>query len=234
MHKKIKQVVPDIRTIPILNIVRNQDFQIRNRTDPKTVQRYADAMKAGAVFPPVTLAAFDGMKVLVDGWHRVAAVEALGLREIEAKIVPSTRKEAIWLAGQANLTHGLQLKQSEYRHVFRAFVKADKHRRENGSLLSYRDIAKEIGKPHTTIRYWTMKDFPKLFREMSGQEGHEQAGGLHEEEREKPTHADELLAALAEEFQGSVDPEYRGRIIGQLENMVERMKDSGDWNPSQF
>ena len=61
---------------PIHNILRDDSLQVRQRVDPRTVHKYAEAMRTDAEFPPVTLAHIDGSLFLVDGWHRVAATLA--------------------------------------------------------------------------------------------------------------------------------------------------------------
>jgi len=61
-------------------------LQLRECLSEDVVSEYAEAMRNGAVFPPVT-AFFDGKKTyLADGFHRVEAAQRAGFREIDADV----------------------------------------------------------------------------------------------------------------------------------------------------
>lgn len=68
-------------------------------------------------------------------------------------------------------SHGVPFKASEYRNVLEAFIKAGKHRHPNRELMSYRELGAVVGKGHTTVRTWIMKDFPRLARQLGGRDG---------------------------------------------------------------
>ncbi len=155
-------------TVVIAQLCRSPDFQVRKKLCPQTVQRYAAAIKAGQELPPLQVAVVDGVPCLVDGYHRAAALEQLGCPTAEATITETTREEAQWRAAKANLTHGLPLKNSEIRNVFRVYIRSGRHKKGSGRLKSYREISLELGRPHTTLRLWMEKDFPKLFFQYSG------------------------------------------------------------------
>jgi hypothetical protein len=120
--------------------------------------------------PPIKVALIEDARVVVDGWHRLAALEKIGRYEVEGEIVKATAREALWLAAQANLEHGLPLKSPEIRAAFRAYIRAQQHRGPRGNLKSYRQIAQELGgvRRYTTIRNWMKKDFRKIFDAMGG------------------------------------------------------------------
>jgi transposase len=120
-------------------------------------------MQAGAEFPPVTLAHIEGSLYLVDGWHRVAAATTNNQCLIWADVSEMTFNEARWYAAKANTEHGLQLKSKELREVFRAFIETDRYL-QGEKLMPYREIAKRIGKPFSTIRNWMEADYPRLFK----------------------------------------------------------------------
>lgn len=54
-----------------------------------------------------------GVPLVVDGWHRVAALRHIGRGRVEAEVVEASRDEALVLAMMANLRHGLPLKPRE-------------------------------------------------------------------------------------------------------------------------
>lgn len=116
-----------------------------------------------------------GALFLVDGWHRLEA-GALDIDEdldgpmALALVADLTESEIRWEAARANMGHGVPLKGREYREVFRAFIKAGKHRDSARQFLSYREMAPIVGKAHTTLRNWMQKDFPSVFAAMGGDE----------------------------------------------------------------
>ena len=149
------------------------DLQVRSATDPAVVKRYQQAMASGEVFPLLVAAELEAILILVDGFHRIAAMKALGIDATEVKVHRvASLEEARWLAGKANLRHGKQLKPRERREVFRAYVHAGQHRfrgRKGGRLKSYREMSADLGGvPHSSLRNWTRRDFPSVFRAMSG------------------------------------------------------------------
>jgi len=113
--------------VRIHDILRDDSLQVRQRVDPRTVHKYAEAMRADAEFPPVTLALIDGSLYLVDGWHRVAAALANNQNLVWADVSEMTFDEARWYAAKANTEHGLPLKSKEVREVFRAFIDTRQH-----------------------------------------------------------------------------------------------------------
>lgn len=158
------------RLLPFNALAKHLETQVRGTTHPATVNRYAKAMKNGEVFPPMTVAEVHGVLILIDGFHRRAAYEALGEWQAECEVVPcKSLEQALWLAFQANLRHGLPLKPKALRHAFRAYVEAGNNVCENGKLQSYRAIARSIpGSTWTSIWRWMEKDFPDVCRAMSG------------------------------------------------------------------
>jgi hypothetical protein len=211
------------RVLRLEQIVLDDRFQFRP-LDRGTVKKYASAYRADVTMPPVKVADLKGALILTDGWHRVAARESLGEQRVEAIVVPaSSEKEVRWLAAQANLEHGLPLKPKQYREVFRAYIKARRHRNENGSFKSYRDIATELGgaRGHTTIRNWMEKDFPGVYRAMGGRA--EPVDFPEDDPEPEQTLAavvlDALKAARAA-LPGVTDPNDLGDIVAELEAMM--------------
>lgn len=217
--------------VTLAQLCRAPEFQVRKRLDQNTVNRYASAIKAGQQLPPLKVALVDGVPCLVDGYHRAAALEALGYLVAEATITTATKDEARWMAASANLTHGLPLKSSEVRAAFRVYIQTKQHRKGRGRLKSYREIAQELGRSHNTIRNWMAEDFRKLFKEYGGnQPGGE--GGL-QPQPQPPAAAQNAINHLEQArqaFQETTCPTAREAIRHQLKALHDELL--GDWQQS--
>lgn len=97
-----------MKEIPIDKIRRDIDLQPRAQMNLGVVDEYAEAMLAGAVFPPVDVYFDDEWYWLADGFHRVAAAERCEQDTISV-IVHKGDKRAAKLHGVgANVAHGLR------------------------------------------------------------------------------------------------------------------------------
>lgn len=171
--------------VALTDILALPTLQVRGGTDPRVVKRYRQAMAADEVFPPLLVAEVNGALLLVDGFHRLAAMAALCMDSSPVEIHRAASvREARWLAAQANLRHGEPLKARARRVAFNAYVRAMQHRRgarKGGRLKSYREISRDLGGiPHTTIRNWMKRDFPSVAAAIGGQDEYPQRspGGL--------------------------------------------------------
>lgn len=82
--------------------------QSREKVDALVVAEYAQEMKDGIEFPPVTLF-FDGVDHWVaDGFHRLHAHTQIGRVSIQANVHTGTSRDAILYAVGANDGHGLR------------------------------------------------------------------------------------------------------------------------------
>ena len=167
----------EVVSIPISSIAKRAEWQVRSGLDKGAVRRYQDAYIAGSNMPPVRLAKTENALFVIDGWHRLAAAGRAGLDMIDATIEAASSAEAAWLAAEANLCHGVPLKRGEHRKVFRAFIRAGKHRRGK-NLIPYREIAKALHgvRAHTTIRNWMREDFPTIAEAYGPAEPHGNPG----------------------------------------------------------
>lgn len=218
----------EVRRVQIRNVIQDQRYQIRAKLNQGMVKRYASAYKNGGSLPPVQVAQVGDALILVDGWHRLAALTEIGESTAEAKVIPATERAALWLAAQANLKHGLALTSKEIRQAFRAYIKARQHIKGKGGLKSYRDIASDLGgvRSHVAIWGWMIKDFPKVAEQMQEENMPKGDGGLKNTDPEASFwaitqhHLDKARAA----FNGVNGPEARGRVIHKVEAMLEEMK----------
>jgi hypothetical protein len=235
---------PEVYTLSISEIVRERDLQVRRKLDPPTINRYTNALAAGADMPPITVAEVNGALVLIDGWHRLAAMDALGWGEADAVVIPGvTPGEARWRAAAANLTHGLPLKPKEVREVFRAYIKAQKHVLQHGShgshraTRSYREIAQDLGGlvSYGTVRAWMIVDFPRIAAAMGGNESYA-VGGLVETSDPETLLVDSTSKALDQATaaaRGVNCPRLRGDLVRKAEETLEAIRSGGPWDPAE-
>lgn len=180
--------------LSLAQLCRSKDFQIRAKLCRQTANRYASTIKAGGDMPPLQVALVDGVHILVDGFHRAAAYEALGYEDVDVEVTPATRDEALWMAAQANTRHGLPLTSKEHREVFRRYIRTKQHMKGK-RRKSYREMQDDLRKPFTTLRNWMAQDFPGIYRAMGG--GNNKAeGGLPDQPPPPPADAQGALKAL--------------------------------------
>jgi ParB-like chromosome segregation protein Spo0J len=100
--------LPDV-SVPISLLVPG--FHLRREgTDAAHVRLLADA--AGSVQLPPILVQRNGSRV-IDGLHRIEVAKLRGERNIRARIVDCTDKEALVLAVRSNTLHGLPLSRTD-------------------------------------------------------------------------------------------------------------------------
>jgi ParB-like chromosome segregation protein Spo0J len=103
--------------IAISEIRQEGSTQSRAAIDPATLQDYADAMRAGATFPPVTMFHDGEAYWLADGFHRVRAAFAAALKTIEADVRQGARRDAVLHSVSANAQHGLRRTNDDKRRA---------------------------------------------------------------------------------------------------------------------
>jgi uncharacterized ParB-like nuclease family protein len=89
-------------------LVMDERLQSRTEVNEETVSEYAEAIAAGAEFPPV-LVYFDGINYyLTDGYHRVLAHKRAQKVSILCDVVQGTMRDAILRAAGVNANHGMR------------------------------------------------------------------------------------------------------------------------------
>lgn len=225
-----------VKVVRIDALVREDKYQIRDRLDHHAVGRYFNSYRNGVRLPPVQVAQVGkGALILVDGYHRVAALERLGAPTVEAVITPTEERKARWLAAQANLTHGVPLTTKERRAAFKAYIRAGQHKDERGGYKSYRTIAEELGFMSLGGVHRRMQlDFPRLAAKMGGNENWK-GKGVPDEDMPDPQ---QVLAGLAwghlanarAALEGFTDPAARGEFIFKLEGLLKELR-AGEFHP---
>ena len=107
-------------SLPLDKLRLDGGTQPRDHIKEDVVKQYVEDMVAGAEFPPVTVFSDGSDYWLADGFHRVTACHALGVKHISADVRPGTRRGAMLFACGANATHGYPRTNADKRRaVFR-------------------------------------------------------------------------------------------------------------------
>jgi ParB-like chromosome segregation protein Spo0J len=135
-----------MKTLNLLNIRIDGGTQARDQLNQETVAEYAEKMRDGEVFPPVTVF-FDGSDYwLADGFHRYFATKANAKTSIDADVENGTQQEAKKYSWKANGKRGLRLNHDDYRNIILAMLQ-DIEAKE----WSNRKIAEWVGVSHFTV-----------------------------------------------------------------------------------
>lgn len=138
--------------LPIDSIIVDDSIQVRvGRLNADKVESYAEALKAGAEFPPVDVFRDGDRLYLADGFHRLAAHQAAGVYEILAVVRPGGYPAAYEHAEQANLEHGLELTLADKKHIYMRRMARGYWDNSDESL---RQIARAFGVNASTISRW--------------------------------------------------------------------------------
>ena len=119
--------------------------QARAELHAATIVEYAEAMQAGAQFPPV-IVYYDGTDYwLADGFHRTEAARRSGTT-LTADIRPGTRRDAVLWAVGANDAHGLRRTRADIQRAIETLL-----RDSEWGQWSDREIARQVHCHHNTV-----------------------------------------------------------------------------------
>jgi hypothetical protein len=126
---------PEQKMLPLALIRLDGGTQQRGKLDDDTIADYADAIKRGDRFPPVTVF-FDGECYwLAGGFHRVAAAGCADCKEISALIYQGTQRDAVLFACGENHDHGLRrTNEDKRRAVLTLLQDPDWNKWSNGAI----------------------------------------------------------------------------------------------------
>lgn len=103
------------------DITVSHDYQMREKLSKSTVDEYAELiLTAQSIWPfatPCTVYRVKDELILVDGFHRVAAVTQAGEDQIEATVIDGSKTDALKAALSANITHGLRRSNDDKRRA---------------------------------------------------------------------------------------------------------------------
>ena len=233
LGKVASPVCWDEQFVPIDAIIKHPPFQIRKALDKAAVRRYGEMTRAGQVAPPIKVALIRGSYYLLDGWHRMAAgAFTTAGDDVLALVASMTDKQAMWEAANANTLHGVQLKTSEMRGLFRAFIRSGQHMQAKGQSMSYREMQAALGKPHTTLRNWVKADFPRLFERLRADDvGNPSPIGRNDDvlslDQERIAQAKEAARTIQQISDVLTTADARGDLVVILETTLRKLRESG-------
>ena len=232
--------------VPLAKVIKHQPLQVRKKLTDSKVKQYAEMTRAGTTPPPIMVGKVGALLYLLDGWHRMEAgalqtttTELDGETMVCARVAVMTGERMGWEAAQANLSHGVSYGRGEFRGVFRAFIKAKQHHRGYRQYMSYREMASvlRLGASYGTLRRWTEKDFPSLFRALGANEhgnalADVQTLMVKSMEQQHSEEAHKSLVALKQHAGALSDPENRWTVVQHLEATLAMLKDAGIQEPA--
>jgi len=107
-----------LKTIELNKIRFDEEIYPRSQVVWQVYYDYAESMKTGAKFPPITLALHRRRLVLVDGLHRIEAYKLRKKKTIKAEVHTGWSYERIFEeAIRRNIQHGKALSPYEKRRI---------------------------------------------------------------------------------------------------------------------
>ena len=197
--------------------------QPRAEINHLVVDDYAEAMRGGKEFPPVTLF-FDGTdNWLADGFHRYHARRRAGLPDIAAKIEKGTQRDAILFSVGANAAHGLRRTNADKRRAVGVLL-ADKE----WVKRSDRWIAEKCAVNHETVG----RAREQLALNASSRLGHDGKERKLPAQAQRPTLSDEDRTRLQAIARGEVETEPEPAFAPEAVRAVLRSLPTAE-NPSE-
>jgi hypothetical protein len=139
-----------VRRIPLDAIQVDPIVQQRAAgTSQDVVDDYAETMRNGIEFTPIDVFGNDdGPFHLADGFHRLEAYRSAhpDAKDIECRVHPGDRDDAILFACGANAQHGLPRSRSDKAKAVTTLIRS-----ERWSGWSDREIARQCGVSHTYV-----------------------------------------------------------------------------------
>jgi hypothetical protein len=120
--------------------------QARVKLNQELVNKYAEQMKDGDKFPPITVFNDGSDNWLADGFHRFFAHKANEETMVEADVISGTLEDATLYAYAANAKRGMSMSDEDNRNVITLMLKHPKW-----SLWSDREISRHVGVSNTTV-----------------------------------------------------------------------------------
>jgi predicted nucleic acid-binding Zn-ribbon protein len=120
--------------------------QARVKLNQDLVTEYAEHMKDGDKFPPITVFNDGSDHWLADGFHRFFAYKANNETMVEAEVINGTLEDATLYAFAANAKRGLSMSDEDNRNVITLMLK-----HPMWSLWSDREISRHVGVSNMTV-----------------------------------------------------------------------------------
>lgn len=112
----------NLQTLPLSKLALRPETQSRAAINQDTVQDYCESMLDGEEFPPITVF-FDGLEYyVVDGYHRCYASKKAGIKDIAAKVMNGSLRDAILYSTGVNPDHGLPRNSADKRKIVMKYL----------------------------------------------------------------------------------------------------------------
>jgi ParB-like chromosome segregation protein Spo0J len=99
-----------VSKLAIKDIIIDPTIQIRNRNNESTIRRYEDSFDK---LPPIVVFKTKEGFLLADGFHRIAAAERIGRKDVDVFVKTGSRNDALEFAVVANTKNGHELSPDE-------------------------------------------------------------------------------------------------------------------------
>ena len=145
----VSEVKPSVTTIelPIASITVDTRAQSRDGIDVDLVSEYADAMREGAIFPPMTVFDDGTTYWLSEGFHRFYAYAKIEATHCSCVVKQGGLREAILLSVGSNSEHGKRRSNADKRRSVELLLKD-----EDWRSWSDREIGKQCSVSHEFVR----------------------------------------------------------------------------------
>ena len=158
------------QTLPIEKITTDVGLQMRDAESETVIDDYAEAIRQGDVFPPVTVYTDGTHFWLVDGFHRLAAYKKCGLDSIPCVVRQGTFNEAKACACEANTDHGHRRSNQDKRNAVREYLTIpEKTELSNNEIGNRLKVSHHL--VHEVRHEMGVKPSPKSHVGRGGQEG---------------------------------------------------------------
>lgn len=170
--------------VVVSDITANKRFQMRTAgLNREAVESYAEALANGAEFPPVVIFDTGAHRLLVDGFHRLAATELANIANINAMVLKGTEEQALTYARRySNRTNGQRLTREDIRQICYAIISdPENHQKPNSVIAEMANVTS-----HTIAKYRVELNLvPETITTATGVE--RKAGAVSREEVEYQT-----------------------------------------------
>jgi uncharacterized ParB-like nuclease family protein len=126
----------DITNLSVDLIRTDGGTQVRVAENCSAIERYAEAMNRGVIFPAIDVF-YDGKDYwLADGHHRLAAHKKCGHDMISCHVHDGDRTAALTFACQSNQEHGLPLTNADKRNIVIAYFSIPGNEQKSNNSVS--------------------------------------------------------------------------------------------------
>jgi hypothetical protein len=214
--------------------------QARVSLNQDVVKEYAEHMRDGEKFPPITVFHDGSAYWLADGFHRYFATKSNGHLEIDADVKTGTLDDATLYAFGANGKRGLSQNPEDYRKIIYAML-----RHPVWSKWSNAEIARHVGVSKMTVgRVKATMDLPeetkKKYKDKDGIEREMDTKNLGKKAAPKTTSPD----ASSAEFVAQDVVSNLNEKIDELSDTINVLADEntllrdkiaiGQWDASEI